>query len=77
MSAMFNSVLLATNYELDRRAFLSVNPNHDPIPPHPATFANTDSIAHLQPAAESATANPTQGQNETDPVPLDLHDQEF
>jgi hypothetical protein len=75
LSAMFNSVLLASNYELDRRQFLSKNPTHDFIPAHPPTFSNNSSIDHLM----NARANPIAGRDgagaeqlnaEAEPAPL-------
>lgn len=56
VSAMFNSVVLSANYELDRRQYLSQNPNRNLIPSHPPTFNNLSSVAHLQPVAGSAAA---------------------
>ena len=58
ISAMFNSVVLSANYELDRRQYLSKNPNRNVVPSHPPTFNNSSSIAHLQPiAGRAADAN--------------------
>jgi hypothetical protein len=76
MGAMFNSVLLATNYELDRREFLSAHPDHNRIPPYPSIFTNDDPIFHLKPR-ESAIANPIQGQDSVLPLPLVAHEQEI
>jgi hypothetical protein len=56
MSAMFNSVLVASNYELDRRTFLQSNPQHNSIPPHPPVFSSSSPVDHLRPR-DSAIAN--------------------
>jgi hypothetical protein len=57
LSAMFNSVVLSANLELDRRQYLSRNPNFNVIPSHPAIFNNFSSIAHLQHVAGGAATS--------------------
>jgi hypothetical protein len=59
MSAMFNSVLVAANVELDRRAYLAQKPHLNFVPPHPPTFDNNSSTIHLQ--TIRATCNPVAG----------------
>jgi hypothetical protein len=76
MSAMFNSVLYAANVELDRRSYISRNPIHKFVPPHPPTFNNLSSTAHLQ--TIGATLNPIAGgSNEAEPEAIHPNDPEI
>lgn len=72
VSAMFNSVLLASNYELDRRQFLNQNPARNFVPPHPPIFNNTSPTDHLT----AARANPIAGRDDADAEHLPLPNHE-
>ena len=65
MNAMFNSVFIPANYELDRRAFLDKSPLHDYSPSH-SFFNNSTPFAQFNAAV--ARAMPAVGDQPAEPA---------